>query len=108
MMTNAILGTAHSYLKATNEPVWIIRLSGKLADSDFPKWRLYDNEGRVYQVKIDYTSSSIMENKDGAELDQTLIVKGLPSLPEELTLSLLTIKKQFTDINWKVAIPSKQ
>lgn len=101
--------TVHQITKGTdpmtNEPVWLITLSAKLKESDFPRWRLYDDEGRAYPVKTDYSTSSVSGNKDGAMLEQTLIVEGLTSLPEELTLSLLTVKRQYTDINWKVAIP---
>lgn len=89
----------------TNEPVWLITLSGELLESDFPKWRLQDESGHIYDLQTDYSVSSISGNEDGAVLDQTLVLKGLSSLPEKLTLSMLTIQKRYSDVNWKVAIP---
>ncbi|MGE5702910.1 MAG: hypothetical protein ACM32O_10300, partial [Clostridia bacterium] len=92
----------------TNEPVWLITLSGMMPESDFPQWKLYDDTGRSYELSTDYSVSSVSGNRDGAVLDQTLIIKGLPSLPQKLTLSLQTFKKRYADLNWKVAIPPER
>lgn len=94
----------------TKEPLWMITLTGTLTESDFPEWKLQDEIGRSYAVKTDYSTSSVTGYKDRAKVDleQTLIVKGLSSLPEQLTLTLQTIKKRYTDVDWKVAIPPGQ
>ncbi|MGG4498073.1 DUF4179 domain-containing protein [Brevibacillus reuszeri] len=91
----------------TNESVWLISLTGKMLESDYPRWKLYDEVGKTYEVRTDYSTSVVSGSIDSEinELEQTLIVTGLSTLPDQLTLSLQTAQKRYTDINWKVAIP---
>lgn len=91
----------------TNEPVWLIELVGMIPESDFPAWRLADETGLEYEVRTDYSTSSVSGDANGNMLEQTLIVKGMLALPKNLNLSLQTVKKRYDDLNWKVALPSK-
>ncbi|MGC5327666.1 DUF4179 domain-containing protein [Brevibacillus sp. SYSU BS000544] len=89
----------------SNEKLTIILIEGQLLESEFPNWNLTDENGKRYETEIDFENVFTEGNESQTKLVEPLIVKGLPDHPGELTLSMQTIQKRYTNENWKVPIP---
>ncbi|NGQ96802.1 DUF4179 domain-containing protein [Brevibacillus sp. SYP-B805] len=87
----------------TKEPVWVIELDGKMRNPWFPRWNLFDETGKRYEVEIDYARTVVK----GDRLSQLILVKGVDQLPQKWTLSMQTIQKAYKNVDWKVPIPPK-
>ena len=92
----------------TNEEIWVMTIEGNLKIWDMPSWILSDGTGKHYEVTPDYTTMTVKHTEKGEILKQDLFIKGMSSLPEELSLRLKTYKKRYTNIDWKVPIPSQK
>jgi len=72
---------------------------------DSPEWLVTDKEGRTYKAEYDLEKSSIYSDEKGEHHMRSLIVKEVPKGVNELTLSLVTVKKQLPQVGWKIKLP---
>lgn len=105
--TYTIKGMKKGIDPQTKEVIWTIELEGNQKQWDFPDWNLTDSAGTRYEVTQDYRTTRVRPMPHGYFLSQKLIIKGMTTPPNELTLSLQTYKKFYTDVDWQVAIPPK-
>ena len=106
--TYTIKGLKKGKRPRTDEEIWVMTIEGNLKIWDMPSWILSDGTGKRYEVTPDYTTMTVKHTEEGEILKQDLFIKGMPSLPEELSLRLKTYKKRYTNIDWKVPIPSQK
>lgn len=107
--TYTIKGLKKGVNPMTQEAVWILDIEGKLKISDMPRWNLTDGAGKKYEVAPDYTSMRVKQTEDGGGLlEQKLLIKGMDTPPDELTLTLRTYKKRYTNLDWRVPIPPNE
>lgn len=106
--TYTIKGLKKGIYPGTDEEIWVMTIEGNLKIWDMPSWILSDGTGKRYEVTPDYTTMTVRHTKEGEILKQNLFIKGMASPPEELSLKLKTYKKRYTNIEWKVPIPSQK
>ncbi len=93
--------------KSTTSPTssYILTIDSFQRFEDYPEWLVTDKAGRTYEVEYNREKSRIYSDEKGDHTVNTLIVKEVPEGVNELTLSLVTVKKQLPQVDWKIKLP---